>query len=113
MNSPDTTFPGTGHGDSAECAIRSGEALRGIAGAAHDMVALRRATLRAERLGAAIVTAAALASAAYAIDLTGLDDDAGRLCAGALDLPAYQGRMIRRRLQALLTDIDALREAIT
>jgi hypothetical protein len=117
MDNSDATFPGTECDDSAACAITaneaSGEAPGGTADGTHDMVALRFATSRADRLGAAIITAAALARATYAIDLAGLDDEVGRLCAGALDLPVYQGRIIRRRLQALMTEIDALREAIT
>ncbi len=76
------------------------------------MVALRLAALRADRLDAVVITAAALVRAAYTIDLTGLDDDVGRLCAGALDLPACQGRILARRLRVLLADIDTLRDAI-
>ncbi len=41
-----------------------------------------------------------------AVDLSGLDDQVGRLCAALLDLPAADGEPLRRSLQALLLSIE-------
>ncbi len=52
--------------------------------------------------------ALALAAARRPIDLAGLDQRVGRVCAQALDLPPEEGRALRPRLAALLTGIEAL-----
>ncbi|HTN12128.1 MAG TPA: hypothetical protein VL154_14260 [Acetobacteraceae bacterium] len=53
--------------------------------------------------------AGALAQGGRRLDLAGLDQMVGRLCAQALDLPPAQGRRVRPRLIALLGELDALR----
>ncbi len=52
--------------------------------------------------------ALALAQAARPIDLAGLDQRVGRVCAQALDLPPAEGRALRPRLAGLLAGIEAL-----
>ncbi len=42
------------------------------------------------------------------VDLAGLEDAVGRLCAACLDLPPELGRAQRPRLAALLAELDAL-----
>lgn len=42
------------------------------------------------------------------VQLDGLDQMVGRLCARCLDLPPEEGRALRPRLAALLAEIDAL-----
>ncbi len=52
--------------------------------------------------------ALALVAAERPIDLAGLDQRVGRVCAQALDLPPAEGRALRPRLAALLAGIAAL-----
>ncbi len=52
--------------------------------------------------------ALALVAAERPIDLAGLDQRVGRVCAQALDLPPAEGRALRPRLAALLAGIEAL-----
>ena len=52
--------------------------------------------------------ARALAQSRRSIDLAGLDQEIGRLCAAALDLPAAQGRAMRPLLVDVLAELDAL-----
>lgn len=42
------------------------------------------------------------------IDLSGLEERVGRLCAGVLDLPPESGRGLRAELALLLGDVDTL-----
>jgi hypothetical protein len=46
------------------------------------------------------------------VDLTGLADAVGRLCAGTLDLPDTEGRALRPRLVEVLAELNALDAAI-
>lgn len=46
------------------------------------------------------------------IDLTGLGDQVGLLCAKSLDLPPDDGRRVRPRLIALFGSIEALSRAL-
>lgn len=77
-----------------------------------DIVALRVATLQSDRVSGTLRAAAALASVDRTIDLCGLDEDIGRLCAGALDLSSDQRHILLPRLKTLLADIDALYELL-
>lgn len=52
--------------------------------------------------------AMALVAAGRPIDLAGLDQRVGRVCAQALDLPPAEGRALRPRLAALLAGVEAL-----
>jgi hypothetical protein len=52
--------------------------------------------------------ARALAQSRRSIDLTGLDQEIGRLCAAALDLPLAQGQAMRPLLASVLAELDAL-----
>jgi hypothetical protein len=61
-----------------------------------------------EQLGGVLRLARVLAAARRPLDLAGLDDLAGRLCAAALDLPPEQGRALRPALTDLLGELDAL-----
>jgi len=46
------------------------------------------------------------------VDLTGLEDQVGLLCAKALDLPPAEGRAIRGDLAVLLKRVEALSAAL-
>lgn len=46
------------------------------------------------------------------VDLAGLEDAVGRLCAAILDLPPEQGRTLRPQLAAVLAELDALEGAV-
>jgi hypothetical protein len=50
--------------------------------------------------------------AGHTIDLTGLNDQVGLLCAKSLDLPRDAGRGIRPRLIALSGSMEALSRAL-
>lgn len=50
----------------------------------------------------------ALAAADRTVNLTGLEDLVGILCAQALDLPPSEGKVLRISLEALLADCDVL-----
>ena len=41
-----------------------------------------------------------------AVDLGGLEDQVGRLCAALLDLPAAEAEPLRRALRTLLSSIE-------
>jgi hypothetical protein len=73
-----------------------------------DADALIQAEAAADGATATLRLAAALATAGRAIDLGGLDNEIGRLCAGLLDLPPEAGRRMRPRLIALLAELDRL-----
>lgn len=55
----------------------------------------------------------ALASAGRIVDITGLDQQIGLLCAKALDLMPEDGRELRPMLMLLLADLDALSKTLT
>jgi hypothetical protein len=52
--------------------------------------------------------ARALAQSHRSIDLAGLDQEIGRLCAASLDLPPEQGQAMRPLLATVLAELDAL-----
>jgi hypothetical protein len=66
----------------------------------------------ADGIAATLSVARTLLHSGRQIDLTGLDQMTGRLCASALDLPIEQGRTVRPRLAALLASIDDLNKAL-
>ena len=66
----------------------------------------------AERLDGTLRTCEALLLAARAVDLTGLDAAAGRLCAACLDLPPEMGRAVRPPVAELLARLDMVEAAI-
>ena len=49
-----------------------------------------------------------LAESGRPIDLTGLEQEVGRLCAASLDLAPAEGRAMRAELAAVLAELDAL-----
>ena len=53
-------------------------------------------------------TALALVSACREVDLVGLDNEVGRMCAAALDLPREEGLTLRPLLAELLAEVDRL-----
>ncbi|HTW25738.1 MAG TPA: hypothetical protein VME92_01320 [Acetobacteraceae bacterium] len=75
---------------------------------AADRAAFLRAEQAADALGRTLRLALALLEAGRTLDLTGLEGCAGRLCAGALDLPPEHGQRLRPRLQSLLAETAAL-----
>ena len=68
--------------------------------------------LLADELTNVLNVAKAFLESGRAIDLTGLNDQVGLLCAKSLDLPPDQGRRIRPRLLALSGSIEALSRAL-
>ena len=76
------------HADSPSPSARAASAARAVAG-----------TLR---------MAHALAETCGGIDLAGLEQEIGRLCAAALDLPPSEGRTLRPLLEAVLDELDEL-----
>jgi hypothetical protein len=62
----------------------------------------------AEELMHTLDVAGALASSGRVVDLTGLDQQIGLLCAKALDLPPDAGRGVRPRLIVLSGALEAL-----
>ena len=75
-----------------------------------DRVAAARA--RAQSLMATLRLARTLVEAGRPVDLAGLDDQMGRLCATVMDLPSVQGRALRDDLIMLRTDAEALHMAL-
>ena len=74
----------------------------------YDQNAALAATLAmADGIGASLAAARGLLLAGRKIDLGGLDDLCGRLCARSLDLPPEQGRLLAPRLDALRDGLDA------
>ena len=53
-----------------------------------------------------------LVEAGRYVDLGGLEDQVGLLCAKALDLPPEEGRAVRGELLVLLTRVEALSAAL-
>lgn len=74
--------------------------------AAHEVAAL------AEGVRNTVAMASGLTLGGRRVDLTGLDDSVGLLCAKALDLPPVQGRAARIELLALLNAFDDLSRAL-
>jgi hypothetical protein len=66
----------------------------------------------ADELTKLVGVACELVIAGRAIDLTGLTDQVGLLCAKSLDLPKAAGRGIRPRLIALSGFVEALSRAL-
>ena len=81
------------------------------AGAAEES---RLAALRAQLDGllATLRLAQVLTVSGERIDLTGLDDQIGRLCAGTLDLPQATGRTLRADIVLLGLKISELSGAL-
>jgi hypothetical protein len=75
-----------------------------------DQIGIVRAF--ADELTRTVDVARALAEAGRAIDLAGLDDQIGLLCAKSLDLQPDEGRRMRPRLIVLAASIEALSNAL-
>lgn len=73
---------------------------------------IERARIAAAALRKTAVLARALAISGRSIDLTGLDDQVGLICARALDLPPEGGRALRSDLESLLAEIASLAAAM-
>jgi hypothetical protein len=74
----------------------------------------RLAAVRAalEALGGVFRVARALAESQRSVDLHGIDDMAGQVCAHLLDLPPAEGRTLRPLLPRLLAEAEALQAAL-
>jgi hypothetical protein len=66
----------------------------------------------AEELTGVVVVAKTLIESGRQIDLTGLNEQVGLLCAASLDLPPDEGRRIRPRLIALSGSLKTLSLAL-
>jgi hypothetical protein len=66
----------------------------------------------ADELTKMVSVACALIEADRTVDLTGLDNRIGLLCAKSLDLPPDEGRKVRPRLIALLGSTEVLMRAM-
>ena len=71
-----------------------------------------QAATMAEAACGTLRMARALVESRRPVDLAGLQDSVGRLCAASLDLPPEQGRALRPRLAAVLAELDALEQAM-
>ena len=78
-----------------------------------DSAPSNRAAVLARAVVGTLQMARALAKARRRIDLTGLDQEIGRLCAAALDLPSAEGRAMRPLLVDVLVELDALAACVT
>ncbi len=56
--------------------------------------------------------ARALVEARRSVDLAGLQNAVGRMCAAVLDLPPQQGHALRPQIAAVLAELDALERAM-
>jgi len=66
----------------------------------------------ADELTNVLTVAMSFLEAGRSIDLTGLNDQVGLLCAKSLDLPPDEGRRVRPRLIVLSASIEALSRAL-
>ena len=87
---------------------QNGAALDGYGGGA-AVASLREAIVAA---AAMLRLAEGIAAAGRPVDLAGLEDRLGRICAQALDLPPAEGAGVRAELVALLAALDALALAL-
>ena len=78
-----------------------------------DDAPLRAAQTMASGLLRTVRIAAALVAAGRRIDLSGIDDLIGRLCARVLDLPPEQGALMGEDLRRLLIEADILHSRLT
>ncbi len=67
-----------------------------------------RAAAVAEAITGMLRMAQLLTRSRRRIDLAGLEEKVGRLCAAALDLPPAEGRAMRPLLATVLAELDAL-----
>ena len=74
--------------------------------------ALRSVEQRAEGLLKILRLARAMLEAERPVELDGLRDQAGLLCAKVMDLPPELGRTVRPRLLLLMTEVDAVTGAV-
>ncbi len=56
--------------------------------------------------------ARALVESHRAVDLDGMQDAVGRLCAATFDLPFEESRKLRQHLLAVLAELDGLEQAL-
>jgi hypothetical protein len=73
-----------------------------------DDRAMQRTRAAAENVAATLRIASAFAGSGRRIDLAGLDNEVGKLCAGVLDLPPPLGLAMRPCLVSLLAELDHL-----
>lgn len=78
----------------------------------HSESRIAAARASAESLLAMVRLARALAEAGETIDLHGLDDQIGQLCARILDLPDADGRAMRDDLRTLQQETEGLRACL-
>lgn len=71
-----------------------------------------RAAAAAEALVGTLRMARALVRSRRSLDLAGLEQEVGRLCAAALDLPPAEGRAMRPKLVLVLAELDALSASV-
>jgi hypothetical protein len=64
-----------------------------------------------EAICGTLALARSLVQSQRRVDLDGLQESVGRLCAACLDLPPDQGREMLPRLNALLAELDSLTSA--
>ncbi len=72
----------------------------------------QRLTVLATRLSRTIGIARALAQNGRTVDLTGLNDGIGMLCAQTLDLPVQEGRALLPMLADVLAQVNTLTAAL-
>jgi hypothetical protein len=83
-----------------------------IAAATYDDDAMAAALAFCDAILRTITIAHTMLKSGQSIDLTGLDQGIGLLCAKSLDLPPEMGRALRPRLSAVLQALDAMSLAL-
>jgi hypothetical protein len=71
-----------------------------------------QAAAMAEAARGMLRMARALVESRRTVDLSGLQDTIGRLCAATFDLPHEEGRALRPHLTAVLGELDSLEQAL-
>ena len=77
-----------------------------------DATALQATIAMGEGLMRTMLIARLLVTNGRTVEMAGLEHGVGLLCAKSLDLPPEGGRSVRPHLIALLTELDALTEAL-
>jgi hypothetical protein len=103
MQNATNGFPQNGDASQEGIDAKGADAGGGVGGGLAAAIAATAAMLR---------LAEGMVVAGRPVDLAGLEDRIGLVCAQALDLPAEDGARARVALVALLCDLDALSVAL-
>ncbi len=91
----------------------NGEAMSEVSEADSEQLRLDRLQIAAQATTRVLDLALALTKAGRRVDLAGIDNRIGQLCAQALDLPPGLGAALVPSLRALIAKIAVLKPKIT